>query len=547
MDAGSNGPARVSGYEVVGTVAHGGTAVVLKARDVGLQRDVALKRVPPESVDALRREAARLALLDDPHVVAVHGLVEEPDAAYLVLEWVDGATVAEVLAAGAELSTAQALGVCRGALLGLAHAHGRGVVHGDVSASNVLVDTGGTSRLVDFGVGGSTPAYRSPEAAAGEALTPAADVYAAAALLVHLLTGAAAPDAAPDLGAVDPGIRPVLARALAAAPADRQPDAATLLAELEEEAERTYGAAWWTTAGVGVLVAPAVATLVPIGGGATAGTVVGAVAGAGAVAAGRPRVSRKVAIGAGAAALLVLVGGLTAVALVGSGPDEVASSAAGPGADAGADGDDAEAEEVVEEVDPVVASAPSGKYTLRQVVTSTTWDGYQPVGPLGEGIWTLDLDCETAVACGGTIESSSGRTYPFTWTGGALVQELSGKPTTYDAECVDSVTNEVTGPVVLEERSIPAVMRRFRPVGPTDPETGLADTYVATSRSSLTVVSYENLTGGPGGPEECPFGDTEKIRAVIEIEATLTRGADPDVVKAERKRIAKEKRQKKAG
>lgn len=274
----------VGGYEVLGRVGSGSTATVFKARDKGLGRDVALKRVPASAVDLLRGEASRLAQLDDAHVVSVYGFVEEADAAYLVLEWVDGATLAEVLASGGRLDVTQALGVARGALIGLAHAHSRGVVHGDVSASNVLVDVGGTSRVIDFGVGGSTPAYRAPEAHTPDAvLTPAADVYAAAAVLTHLLTGQTTPDAVPDLSKVDGAIRSVLSQALAEAPADRFAEAGVFLAALEEAASERFGTSWWTTAGVGALVAPAVAGLVGVTGALSGG--LGAAAGSAAPAA----------------------------------------------------------------------------------------------------------------------------------------------------------------------------------------------------------------------------------------------------------------------
>jgi serine/threonine-protein kinase len=106
-----------------------------------------------------------------------------------------------VLGAG-PLSTAQALGVIRGALLGLAHVHARGLVHGDIAPANILLDTEGTSKLVDFGLsssagaassGSGTTAYASPEAQRGHPVTAPSDVYAAAAVLAYLLRGRAAP------------------------------------------------------------------------------------------------------------------------------------------------------------------------------------------------------------------------------------------------------------------------------------------------------------------------------------------------------------------
>lgn len=259
----------VGGYELIGRVGTGATGVVWKARDPGLGRNVALKEVPAAAAATLRTEASRLAALNDPHVVSVYGFFEEAGSAYLVEEWVEGATLSAVLAESGPLSTPQALGVCRGALLGLAHAHDMGVVHGDVSAVNVLVDTAGVSRLIDFGVGGSTPAYRSPEATTGGPLAPSSDVYAAATLVAELL------------GTVDPRLVPVLERARLPQPADRYPDAAAFLVALEEAARATYGTTWWTEAGMAVLVAPAVAGLVTMGVGSTGLGSAAAVAGTG--------------------------------------------------------------------------------------------------------------------------------------------------------------------------------------------------------------------------------------------------------------------------
>ncbi len=275
----------VGGYVLLGRVGVGSTATVWKARDEKLSRDVALKQVgsgTPDEVDRLRGEAAALAALSDDHIVEVYGFFEEDGSAYLVEQWIDGATLAATLAAGAKFNSQQSLGVSRGALMGLSHAHSRGVIHGDVSAGNILIDTEGVSRLIDFGRGESgTPAYRSPEVATGEDPTKQSDVYASAAVLVHLLTGVSAQP--PGVAGVESGLRSVLEKALATDPAERYADAAEFLAALEEAAITKYGAAWWTQAGVGALVAPGIAALTAVGGGGAA--VATATAGAGAAAA----------------------------------------------------------------------------------------------------------------------------------------------------------------------------------------------------------------------------------------------------------------------
>jgi hypothetical protein len=256
-------------YEVLGRVATTRAGNVWKARDIGLDRLVALKQTPMANRDALYREAAAIAALASEHVVAVYGVEEDEASAYLVEEWVDGATVATVVRHNGRMPAAQALGVLRGALLGLAAAHRAGMVHGDVSLSNILVDAGGTARLIDFGsvaaVGGvaqpATGAFAAPEVAAGRPATPAADVYAAAAVLATLLHGRF--EARPSTQGIDGPVRDVLNRALSIAPEQRYPDAAAFLAALDVAASQAYGIGWWTQAGLGAAAVMSVGALVP--------------------------------------------------------------------------------------------------------------------------------------------------------------------------------------------------------------------------------------------------------------------------------------------
>ena len=150
----------------------------------------------PGFLERFRAEARTLATLEDPHVVRVYDYVEEFDheatesgRAYLVQEWVDGGPLSGVLLRHGRLTPAQSLGVLRGALTGLAHAHARGLVHGDISPGNIMLDTADMSKLVDFGLavptgsGGvagtptGTPAFSSPEAATGRPMTARSDVY----------------------------------------------------------------------------------------------------------------------------------------------------------------------------------------------------------------------------------------------------------------------------------------------------------------------------------------------------------------------------------
>ena len=275
-------------YEVVGLVAETTTGRVLRARHRELGRDAAVKVLSaavtsaPGVLDGLRAEAAVLAGLSHPHVVDLSDFVEDDDAAWLAEQWVDGASLAAVLAEHGALSPEQAVGVVRGALMGLAHAHDRGVVHRDVSTGNVVADLEGTSMVVDFGLaapvgveqGGAaravlgTPAYLSPEAARGEPVGTTGDVYSAAAVLHELVTGRPVfpgtaaemlrghlDTPAPRLERVGPELADLVARALDKDPAVRPADAGQFLAELDEAAQRRFGAGWWQRASIAGLVA----------------------------------------------------------------------------------------------------------------------------------------------------------------------------------------------------------------------------------------------------------------------------------------------------
>ncbi|MBA2414737.1 MAG: serine/threonine protein kinase, partial [Geodermatophilaceae bacterium] len=273
----------LQGYDVLGRVAEGSTGVVWQARQLELGRLVAIKELSsvllstPGFLDRFRAEAQTLASLDDPHVVRLYEYIEEPSRALLIQEWVEGAPLAAVLERHGRLSPEQSLGVLRGGLIGLGHAHDRSLVHRDISPTNILLDQGGVSKLVDFGlaarsgqgsdpgVGSSvgTPAFSSPEAVTGQPMTARSDVYSAAAVLYLLLSGrlpyagdmqavlqahVAAP--VPALSGFAPRLTDLLRRAMAKRPEERPADAAAFLAELEEAARDAYGAGWLSRASV---------------------------------------------------------------------------------------------------------------------------------------------------------------------------------------------------------------------------------------------------------------------------------------------------------
>jgi eukaryotic-like serine/threonine-protein kinase len=247
----------------------GGMATVQLALDTRLERYVAVKLLAEHlAADAnfisrFRREALSAAKLVHPNVVQVFdfGSEESTGRQYIVMEFVDGPSCAEILRELGRLDPEDAVSILTQACRGLDYAHRNGVVHRDVKPGNLLRSSdGGQVKLADFGIAkaaehsdmtkvGSvlgTAAYLSPEQARGESAGPASDLYALGVVSYQLLAGRLPYEAAsltdlarqqdtvapPPLHEVDPAIpRPlslVVARALEREPADRFPDAASM-------------------------------------------------------------------------------------------------------------------------------------------------------------------------------------------------------------------------------------------------------------------------------------------------------------------------------
>ncbi|HEY8923080.1 MAG TPA: protein kinase [Polyangia bacterium] len=271
-------------YEVLGRLGSGGMGVVYRGRQAHLERFVAIKVLHrdtaaiPEWRQRFEREARALSALAHPNVVPVTDSGFDGGVPFLVMELLEGKTLAELIKEG-PLPLGRALDIGRQILRGLAFAHGKGIIHRDLKPTNVflqaLPDQADHVRLLDFGTAkflegsGSptlaetltrvgvvfgTPAYMSPEQAKAAPVDARTDVYAAGVLLFELLAGrrpyvaesqdgyiaAHLSQPVPSLAKVRPGIvaapafQAVIERAMAKDPAARFKDAAALLAALEE-------------------------------------------------------------------------------------------------------------------------------------------------------------------------------------------------------------------------------------------------------------------------------------------------------------------------
>jgi eukaryotic-like serine/threonine-protein kinase len=202
------GEALADRYEVLEEVARGGMGAVFRARQLGLDRVVAVKvLLPGASPERFTREAQLLARVDSPHVVTIHDYALLPNGSpFVAMEWVEGGTLAtRMRAAGGRLSEKEALPLMLQTAQGMAAAEQHGIVHRDLKPSNILTTAAGGVRVADFGLARGpgvdpecsvtgevlgTPFYMAPEQwESPRALDGRADVYAYGATFYHALTG----------------------------------------------------------------------------------------------------------------------------------------------------------------------------------------------------------------------------------------------------------------------------------------------------------------------------------------------------------------------
>ena len=201
----------VAGYEIVGILGEGGMGVVFKARQVRLDRFVALKMIRagagarPQDLARFEAEAQAVAAIEHPNIVKIFDVGEYADMPYCSLEYLSGGTLAKLIG-GKPQPVADAAQIVWTLASAMEVAHKGGIVHRDLKPANVLIAADGTLKISDFGLvkrleddssqtrTGSilgTPNYMSPEQAKGETqkVGPAADQYALGAILYELLTG----------------------------------------------------------------------------------------------------------------------------------------------------------------------------------------------------------------------------------------------------------------------------------------------------------------------------------------------------------------------
>ena len=252
--------ARLGSYEILSALGSGGMGEVYRARDPRLKRDVALKVLRGSLVDTgnglarFEREAELLAALNHPNIAAIYGIEEKSGMTALVLELVEGPTLADRLAAG-PLPMRDCLTICRQIVDALDAAHERGIVHRDLKPANIKVREDGTVKVLDFGLAkalesdGSavvtalptitspavtsfgvilgTAAYMSPEQARGQAIDKRTDIWAFGCVLYEMRAGrrpftretvpdtiAAILEREPDWSALPPATPPGMVRLL---------------------------------------------------------------------------------------------------------------------------------------------------------------------------------------------------------------------------------------------------------------------------------------------------------------------------------------------
>ena len=256
----------IAGYELEAVIGRGGMGVVYRARQLMLDRTIAMKLIAGERAndpvfrERFKRECRLASAISHANVIPVHEAGEDDGLLFIVMPLIDGVDLGQILARGGALDADCSVAIVKQLGAALDAAHARGIVHRDVKPANALVTRGEHVYLTDFGVAkeigdtrGVTRAgwvgtfdYVAPEQAGGEPPGPASDIYALAGVLAHCLTGSvpfprdndaatllahlSAPPPAPSTlrASLPQAIDAVIARGMAKDPAQRYPSATAL-------------------------------------------------------------------------------------------------------------------------------------------------------------------------------------------------------------------------------------------------------------------------------------------------------------------------------
>lgn len=198
----------ISHYRILEKIGEGGMGVVYKAEDTRLHRPVALKFISPdrfghsETRTRFEQEACAAASLRHPHINTIYEIDEEDGRAFIAMEYIEGRTLKEKILER-PLPLLKAIEITIQVADGLQEAHSRGVIHRDIKSSNIMIDTKGEVRIMDFGLAQApgqsrmtgtatimgTVAYMSPEQAACEPIDARSDIWSVGVVLYEMLTG----------------------------------------------------------------------------------------------------------------------------------------------------------------------------------------------------------------------------------------------------------------------------------------------------------------------------------------------------------------------
>jgi serine/threonine protein kinase len=252
-------------FRLLDLLGRGGMGVVFCAKELSLDRDVALKvltldpTLAPDAFDRFEREAKLAARLDHPNIVPIFSVGKHNTVAYYTMRLVRGGSVEDMIGQQKKLTVKQTVPILRDVAAALDYAHARGVVHRDIKPANIMISETGHAVVADFGIakalGGSTagntgsgsiigsPGYMSPEQWRGEAVDGKADQYALGIVAYEMLTGArpflatkvqdlikmhlnaAPPDITTKRQGIEPHVDDAIRRALAKNAKDRFPTA----------------------------------------------------------------------------------------------------------------------------------------------------------------------------------------------------------------------------------------------------------------------------------------------------------------------------------